>query len=191
MTDTGQADTARPAPDRPAPVRAPAWLGALCGLLAALAALAVAELAATLVRAQASPVIAVGGRVIDATPQPFDVVQPRYDLIAEAMQSVPPLRVDIDNVAPRPGVARLLRSYYDSYDPVTQTLHSTNRYELHHDGGHVEHRLIDLDWHIYFPEELDLLLAAAGLAPVERYGDYERGPWTAASRRYLWVAEAR
>ncbi len=71
MTDTGQADTARPAPDRPAPVRAPAWLGALCGLLAALAALAVAELAATLVRAQASPVIAVGGSVIDATPTPL------------------------------------------------------------------------------------------------------------------------
>ena len=133
----------------------------------------------------ARDLLAPGGRFA------FDVVQPRYDLIAEAMQSVPPLRVDIDNVAPRPGVARLLRSYYDSYDPVTQTLHSTNRYELHHDGGHVEHRLIDLDWHIYFPEELELLLSAAGLAPVERYGDYERGPWTAASRRYLWVAEAR
>jgi DMSO/TMAO reductase YedYZ molybdopterin-dependent catalytic subunit len=43
----------------------------VCGLLAALAALAVAELAATLVRAQASPVIAVGGSVIDATPTPL------------------------------------------------------------------------------------------------------------------------
>ena len=129
--------------------------------------------------------LAPGGRFA------FDVIAPRYDLIAEAMQPVPPLRVDIDNVAPRPGVARLLRSYYDSYDPVTQTLRSTNRYEIHHDGGRVEHRLIDLDWHIYFPEELDLLLAVAGLAPVECYGDYERGPWTAASRRYLWVAQPR
>ncbi len=46
-------------------------LGALAGLLAALAALAVAELAAALVRPQASPVIAVGGSVIDATPTPL------------------------------------------------------------------------------------------------------------------------
>ena len=43
-------------------------LGALAGLLAALAALAAAELAAVLVRPQASPVVAVGGSVIDATP---------------------------------------------------------------------------------------------------------------------------
>ncbi|MEO7982424.1 MAG: sulfite oxidase [Sporichthyaceae bacterium] len=52
-------------------MRARPWYGALAGLLAALAALAVAELAATLVRAQASPVIAVGGSVIDATPTPL------------------------------------------------------------------------------------------------------------------------
>ncbi len=43
-------------------------LGALVGLLAAVAALAAAELGAALVRPQASPVIAVGGSVIDATP---------------------------------------------------------------------------------------------------------------------------
>ena len=46
-------------------------LGALAGLLAALAALAAAELAAVLVRPEASPVVAVGGSVIDATPTPL------------------------------------------------------------------------------------------------------------------------
>jgi SAM-dependent methyltransferase len=121
----------------------------------------------------------------------FDVIQPRYDLLAEAMQPVPPLRIDIDHVNPVPGVTRLLRSYYDVYDPMTQTLRSTNRYEIHRTGGEVEHRIINLDWHIYFPEELDLLLAAAGLHAVECYGDYDRSPWSATSRRYLWVAEAR
>ncbi len=50
------------------PVRRSALLGALAGLLAALAALAAAELAAVLVRPEASPVVAVGGSVIDATP---------------------------------------------------------------------------------------------------------------------------
>ncbi len=50
------------------PVRRSNLLGALAGLLAALAALAAAELAAVLVRPEASPVVAVGGSVIDATP---------------------------------------------------------------------------------------------------------------------------
>ncbi|MFE2531317.1 molybdopterin-dependent oxidoreductase [Streptomyces sp. NPDC059371] len=45
-------------------------LGALSGALAAFAALAVAELVAALVRPQSSPVVAVGGASIDATPAP-------------------------------------------------------------------------------------------------------------------------
>ncbi|MFJ1817340.1 sulfite oxidase [Streptomyces sp. NPDC086993] len=45
-------------------------LGALSGVLAGFAALAVAELVAAAVRPQASPVIAVGGASIDAMPAP-------------------------------------------------------------------------------------------------------------------------
>ena len=43
-------------------------VGALAGLLAALAALAAAELASAFVRPEASPVVAVGDAVVDATP---------------------------------------------------------------------------------------------------------------------------
>jgi SAM-dependent methyltransferase len=118
----------------------------------------------------------------------FDLVQPRYEFLAEATGTCPPMRVDADHAAPDHGVSRFLRSYSDVYDPRTQTLHSTNRYELHHADGRVEHRIGDLDWHIYFPEELELLLENAGLRVLDRYGDYDRGPWTGASRRYLWVA---
>ena len=50
------------------PRRVRAMAGSAAGLLAALVALGTAELAAALVRPQASPVIAVGGSVIDATP---------------------------------------------------------------------------------------------------------------------------
>jgi SAM-dependent methyltransferase len=121
----------------------------------------------------------------------FDLVQPRYDFLAESVGLCPPLRVDVDHAAPDHGVTRLLRSYSDVYDPLTQTLRSTNRYEIHYTGGRVEHRVDDLDWHIYFPEELELLLESTGFRVVERYGDYEQGPWTGTSRRYLWVAEAR
>jgi hypothetical protein len=73
----------------------------------------------------------------------------------------------------------------DVYDGLTQTLRSTNRYEIHYADGRVEHRIGDPDRHIYFPKELELLLETAGLTPVERFGDYERGPWTGTSRRYL------
>jgi hypothetical protein len=49
--------------------RAPRGLGALAGLLACGAALGVAELVAGVVGAQASPLVAVGGSAIDATPE--------------------------------------------------------------------------------------------------------------------------
>jgi SAM-dependent methyltransferase len=121
----------------------------------------------------------------------FDLVQPRYDFLAEAMGTCPPLRVDADHAAPGFGVTRFLRSYTDDYDPATQTLHSTNRYEIHRTGGRVEHRITDLDWHIYFPEELELLLENAGLAVRERFGGYAFEPWSERSRRYLWLTGAR
>lgn len=120
----------------------------------------------------------------------FDLVQPRYDFLAEAMEPCGPLRVDADHPAHDHGVTRFLRSYSDRYDPATQTLHSTNRYEVFHADGRVEHRIADLDWHIYFPEELALLLDAAGLAVRERFGSYDREPWCERSRRYLWLTEA-
>ena len=129
--------------------------------------------------------LAPGGRFA------LDLVQPHYAFLAESIGCCPPLRADADHAAPQYGISRFLRSYTDSYDPRTQTLRSTNRYEIHYADGRVEHRIGDLDWHIYFPEELDLLLEAAGLTTVARYGDYDRGPWTRRSRRYLWVAEAR
>jgi SAM-dependent methyltransferase len=118
----------------------------------------------------------------------FDLVAPRYDFLAEAMSRCPPVRVDADHAAVDQGVTRFRRTYTDTYDPASQTLRSTNAYEIFFADGRVEHRIADLDWHMYFPGELELLLSSCGLTVVERYGDYDRGPWNAASRRYLWLA---
>jgi SAM-dependent methyltransferase len=118
----------------------------------------------------------------------FDLVAPRYDFIAEATGACPPMRVDADHPAPDHGVSRFRRSYTDTYDPATQTLRSTNRYEIFYEDGRVEHRITDLDWHIYFPDELSLLLETCGLTVIERYGDYDRSAFGPASRRYLWLA---
>ncbi|MFI7445549.1 molybdopterin-dependent oxidoreductase [Nonomuraea indica] len=49
----------------------PAWAGALAGVVAGAVALGVAQLAAGAVRAEASPVVAVGGAVVDLTPAPL------------------------------------------------------------------------------------------------------------------------
>jgi SAM-dependent methyltransferase len=130
----------------------------------------------------ARSLLAPGGRFA------FDLVAPRYDFLAEAVGACTPLRVDADHSAPDQGITRFLRSYTDAYDAASQTLRSTNRYEIFYEDGRVEHRITDLNWHIYFPEELELLLESAGLSVVERYGDYDRSPWNAASRRYLWLA---
>ena len=121
----------------------------------------------------------------------FDLIAPRYDFLSEATGPCPVVRADTDHASPEHGVSRFLRSYTDTYDASTQTLRSTNRYEIFREDGRVEHRIADLDWHIYFPEELELLLEAAGLQVTERFGDYARGPWTPHSRRYLWLAEPR
>jgi SAM-dependent methyltransferase len=119
----------------------------------------------------------------------FDVVAPRYDFLAEAAAACPPVRLDADHPATELGVARFLRSYVDTYDAATQTLHSLNRYEIHHADGRVEHRVGDLRWHIHFPAELESLLAAAGLRVVARHGGWNGEPWAAEARRILWVCE--
>jgi hypothetical protein len=45
----------------------------------------------------------------------------------------------------------------------------------------------DLDWHMYFPFELEGLLTAAGLAPLERRGGWDDEPLDAFARRYVFV----
>jgi SAM-dependent methyltransferase len=121
----------------------------------------------------------------------FDLVAPRYDMLAEALSPAPVVRMDADHAAPDRGVTRFIRWAADSYDAATQTLHSTNRYAIHRADGSVEQRITDLDWHIWFPAELELALAAAGFEPVERRGSYAGDPWAPASRRMLWVCAPR
>ena len=127
--------------------------------------------------------LAPGGRFA------FDLVAPRYDFLAEADRR--PARRCASTPTTRRRRTASRASCAATPTPTTrasQTLRSTNRYEIYYEDGRVEHRITDLDWHIYFPEELELLLETAGLAVVERYGDYDRSPWNAASRRYLWLA---
>jgi SAM-dependent methyltransferase len=117
----------------------------------------------------------------------FDLLAPRYDLLAEALHPFPPLRVDADFTAPALGVERFVRSCVDRYDPGAQTLHSTFFYEVHRPDGTAERHVQDLEWHMYFPAELDGLLDASRLAPVERHGGWRGEPADPGARRYVFV----
>jgi SAM-dependent methyltransferase len=128
--------------------------------------------------------LAPGGRFA------FDVVAPRYDLIAAAMAPSPAEELDVDHAAPDLGATRVRRWATDTYDAATQTLHSVNRYEIEWSDGRVEHRESELDWHIAFPAQLEAELALAGLRPVERFGGWNSEPWSARARRIIWVCEA-
>ena len=128
--------------------------------------------------------LAPGGRLA------FDLLAPRLDYLAEALHPFPPVRLDVDFQLPEAGVARFLRSCVDRYDPGTQTLTSTFLYEIHRSDGAVERHVRDVRWHMYYPAELELLLAAAGLEPVARHGGWEGEAFDAASRRYVFVCAA-
>jgi len=121
----------------------------------------------------------------------FDLVAPNYGFLLEAITPCPTARIDADHPAGSMGVARVIRTFSDTYDAATQTLHSVNRYEIHHADGRVEHRVADLDWHMYFPAELELLLQTASFDVSERYGTYARAPWRSGSPQYLWTCTAR
>jgi SAM-dependent methyltransferase len=132
----------------------------------------------------AAALLAPGGRFA------FDVVAPRYDLLAAALDPSPAPAVDIDHPAVELGADRVLCTCVDRYDPSTQTLRAANRYEIHWSDGRVERRETALDWHIAFPEQLEAELALAGLRPVERFGGWNGEPWGPAARRILWVCAA-
>ena len=117
----------------------------------------------------------------------FDLLAPRFDYLAEALHPFPPMRVDADFRRPAPGIDRFTRSCVDRFDPSTQTLTSTLYYDVHRSGGASERHVRDLDWHMYFPLELEGLLAAAGLEPLERRGGWDGEPLDASARRYVFV----
>ena len=120
----------------------------------------------------------------------FDVLAPRMDYLAEAVHPFPPMRLDVDFKLQRAGIERFLRSCVDRYDAATQTLTSTFLYDIHRSDGAIERRIHDVLWHMYFPAELELLLAGAGLEPVRRQGGWNGEPWNSASRRYVFVCAA-
>jgi SAM-dependent methyltransferase len=120
----------------------------------------------------------------------LDLIVPQFAFLAEAQVNPPPIRLEMDHALPEKGIAGYFRSCADRYDASTQTISSTYFYEIHHVDGRQERTTKRLDWHMYYPNELQLLLGQAGFSVVERFGSYDRTPFTGRSKQYLWTMTA-
>jgi hypothetical protein len=78
----------------------------------------------------------------------------------------------------------------ERYDPARQVEDDLYTYEIHMAGGEVVRRTSDLAWSMVFPQQLELLLKAARLRAVGRYGGYDRSLFNRRSRQYVWLSQA-
>jgi SAM-dependent methyltransferase len=127
--------------------------------------------------------LAPGGRFA------LDLVAPQYDYLVDAMAPFPIVRVMDNKVDPTPDVRRFVLRGADAYDPLKQVLTRNYTTDIYHAAGRHEERFDETRLRMTFPRELELLLATAGLVPVERYGNVGRAPFIRSSKQYTWIME--
>ncbi|HEY8448635.1 MAG TPA: class I SAM-dependent methyltransferase [Thermomicrobiales bacterium] len=127
--------------------------------------------------------LAPGGRLA------IDLLVPALRLL-DPVTAPPMMHLELDLSAPEQGVQRMLRFATIRYNPETQVDRTLYVYEMQYTDGRQERFFDDLEWQMYFPRELELLMRLSGLKVVERYGAYDRQPFGPRSRQYLWIMEA-
>ncbi|MBI2885617.1 MAG: class I SAM-dependent methyltransferase [Chloroflexi bacterium] len=124
-----------------------------------------------------------GGRFI------VDVFTPSMLLLAQAQEPVSRLELDFYVEDASLG-ERLVRSSARRYDETTQTIRSRLFTERYRKGRRGEKRASDAEYHIYFPEELRLLLQSCGFRIEDVFGDHQWGPFQQGCPRMVFVAQA-
>jgi SAM-dependent methyltransferase len=119
----------------------------------------------------------------------MDLIVPQVHWLAIS-EKVAPQRLEVDLRDPTPDIRRFLRFVTERYDPHRQIEDDLYTYEIEKRNGDVVRRTSDLAWSMIFPQQLELLFRAAGLRVTERYGDYERTPFSRRSRQYVWLAQS-
>ncbi len=117
-----------------------------------------------------------GGRLL------FDVFVPSARLL-----SLPAGQRELLGVLPHPRLGEVTIEETISYDPITQVMR-TDWYWSTADGKDFRHTPLELRQ--IFPQELPLLVELGGLRLIERFGDFEHGPLTAASHRQVCICAA-
>ena len=111
----------------------------------------------------------------------FDVFQPNIELLARPAGTRVPVMT-----AHAAGFGEITVEQTCAYDAAAQVQRGT--WHVSTSGG--DAWSFPLHLRSIFPQELPLLLAAAGLALDRRFGDYTRVPFTATSPRQVCVASA-
>jgi len=112
----------------------------------------------------------------------FDIVNP--DVRALARSHAECIRLDL---GPNPSSAIAVEEVA-SYDPVQQVRIAQWRVL---EPNATAHEVAPLSLRVFFPQELPLLLEAAGLELAARYGDFAGNPLTGDSLNQICIARAR
>jgi SAM-dependent methyltransferase len=91
---------------------------------------------------------------------------------------------------PARGLTLAHSAWYESFEPITQTLRFTVQIDEHGPDGTVRRHLRRHTVHLFLPSELRHLLARAGLEVVEAYGDFEGAPVEAGTQRQIYRCRA-
>ncbi|WP_052890954.1 class I SAM-dependent methyltransferase [Thermogemmatispora carboxidivorans] len=111
--------------------------------------------------------LAPGGRFV------VDVLLPNLDYLSAALNRPTQLYLE-DEISDPADESTLLIYSSRRYDPCEQLEHMVWIHERFSEQGENERYLTQLDLHMYFPRELQLLFLASGFAVEAIYGDYER-----------------
>lgn len=107
-----------------------------------------------------------------------DIFNPRLDmLIRDASERYP--------VAEYPdpdGAGTVVVTENNTYDAATQVNHIKWYYRI---GNKTDERVAELNMRIFFPQELDALLRAAGFKIEAKYGDFNASPFTSQSPKQI------
>jgi SAM-dependent methyltransferase len=118
----------------------------------------------------------------------FDVALPDP---AELADSIGLERAGGSFTDPATGAVLNHSAWYDSWDPLTQTLEFTHRIVERDASGREQEHLRRHRVHLFMPVEMDHLLARAGLETLEAMGDFAGGPLTGSGESQIRRCRAR
>lgn len=144
------------------------------------AMLEVPDQLAALRRARAS--LAPAGRLV------LDVFDPRYDLLAGAIEAPSPL-AETGRSYREPDGTTVVEKFVRRYEPVRQVLDQTFVYERTDETGRVLDRAFEpLRLRYFFRWEMEHLLARAGFAVEALHGGWDREPFDEHGVDQIWIA---
>jgi hypothetical protein len=123
-----------------------------------------------------------GGRLV------ADLTMPNLAAYADSMQTPPAafVEIDIDTRDPNTGT-RLLRYKTTRYLPHEQRAEIRFLYDKFPDGERVDRYVSDLDCHVYYPREVELLFRVTGFFNQGWFGDYAQRALRTTSRQLIGV----